>query len=156
MIVGDMPLLGKNGNLNKCVMEGQECSSCEYQKVCNLSGKKHKFHASGIVLNGIKFPSEIEGARYEQLLQLYHAGQISNLRLQVEFVINQKYVNAFSGEKMGRICYVADFMYTDMQSGVTVVEDTKGFETAVFKAKWRQVKEMYPQYDFRILKKEDV
>ena len=31
--------------------------------------------------------------------------------------------------------YVADFVYTDVETGETVVEDTKGFRTDVYKIK---------------------
>jgi hypothetical protein len=89
-------------------------------------------------------------------LLLLQAGEISNLKLQVEFVINQAYTDAETGERMRSVVYVADFVYFDMRTKRTVIEDTKGIETAVFRNKWRQIKELYPQYDRRILKRQDV
>ena len=47
----------------------------------------------------------------------------------------------FEGEGKNRHCvelackYVADFVYTDVEPGETVVEDTKGFRTEVYKIK---------------------
>ena len=115
-----------------------------------------KYHAKQTIVNGIKFPSILEANRYSQLLLLLRAGEIANLKLQVEFVINQAYTDAETGERMRSVIYIADFMYFDVRTKRTVVEDTKGIETAVFKIKWRQVKELYPQFDWRILKRRDV
>ena len=115
-----------------------------------------KYHSKQTIVNGIKFPSILEADRYQQLLLLLRAGEITNLKLQVEFVINQAYTDAETGERMRSVVYVADFVYFDMRTKRTVIEDTKGIETAVFKIKWRQIKELYPQYDFRILKRRDV
>ena len=115
-----------------------------------------KYHSKQTIVNGIKFPSILEADRYSQLLLLLRAGEITNLKLQVEFVINQAYTDAETGERMRSVVYVADFVYFDMRTKRTVIEDTKGIETAVFRNKWRQIKELYPQYDRRILKRRDV
>ena len=71
-------------------------------------------------------------------------------------MINQAYTDAETGERMRSVRYSADCMYFDMRTKRKVVEDTKGVETAVFKIKWRQVKELYPQYDWKILTRRDV
>lgn len=115
-----------------------------------------KYNSKQTIVNGIKFPSILEADRYQQLLLLLRAGEIANLKLQVEFVINQAYTDAETGERMRSVVYIADFVYFDMRTKRTVIEDTKGIETAVFRNKWRQIKELYPQYDRRILKRRDV
>jgi hypothetical protein len=115
-----------------------------------------KYHSKQTIVNGIKFPSILEADRYQQLLLLLRAGEIANLKLQVEFVINQAYTDAETGERMRSVVYVADFVYFDMRTKRTVIEDAKGIETAVFKIKWRQAKELYPQYDWKILRRRDV
>ena len=115
-----------------------------------------KYNSKQTIVNGIKFPSILEADRYSQLILMLRAGEITNLKLQVEFVINQAYTDAETGERMRSVVYVADFVYFDMRTKRTVIEDTKGIETAVFRNKWRQIKELYPQYDRRILKRRDV
>ena len=57
------------------------------------------------------------------------AGLISNLREQVSYEL----IPAQEGEKPCR--YIADFVYTDNETGQTVVEDTKGVLTDVYKIK---------------------
>lgn len=116
----------------------------------------NKFHSTPTIVNGIKFPSLLEANRYSQLILMRRSGEISGLKLQVEFVINQAYKDAVTGERMRPVIYVADFMYFDTTTKRTVVEDTKGFETSTFKNKWRQCREIYPEYDWRILTRKDV
>jgi len=48
--------------------------------------------------------------------------------------------------------YEADFQYYD--NGI-VVEDVKGKETALFRLKWKLVRRLYPQYDWRIISAKD-
>jgi len=115
-----------------------------------------KYHSKQTIVNGIKFPSILEADRYSQLLLLLRAGEISNLKLQVEFVINQAYTDAETGERMRSVVYVADFVYFDMRTKMAVVEDAKGIVTASFSNKFRQCRELYPCYDWRIVKRKDV
>ena len=115
-----------------------------------------KYHSKKTIVDGKVFPSKLEADRYRQLMLMQEAGVISKLRLQVEFVINQAYQDAFTGEKMRAVIYKADFTYLEHETKRMVAEDTKGMETPVFKNKWRQVKELYPEYDFRLLKRENV
>lgn len=95
--------------------------------------RPHKYNAQSITIDGIKFASKREGARYSDLKLLQRAGEISDLELQPEFplIINDKPVKIRStGFPNGRRCkYSADFRYIDTRTGRSVVEDTKGMDT---------------------------
>ncbi len=70
-----------------------------------------------------------EHDRAAQLKLMQRAGLISNLREQVPFVLIPAQRGA-DGKVVERECkYIADFVYTDNETGKTVVEDTKGFRT---------------------------
>ena len=115
-----------------------------------------KYHSIATEVNGIRFPSRLEAERYEELRLLERAGELSRLQLQVEFVIARAFKSAETGERFRSVFYVADFVYFEIGSGRWVVEDTKGVETSTFKNKWRQCREIYPEYDWRILKRKDL
>ena len=77
-------------------------------------------------VDGHTFDSKKEAKRYYELRLLEKAGKITNLRMQVKFVLipSQK----IDGKVVERECaYKADFVY--QENGQTVVEDTKGFRT---------------------------
>ena len=82
--------------------------------------------------------SEKEHKRAAELKLLERAGVISNLREQVPFELIPAQYGTCGLDLKGkpvRVClersckYIADFVYTDNQSGNTVVEDTKGVRT---------------------------
>jgi len=82
--------------------------------------------------------SKKEHNRAAQLKLWQRAGIISNLREQVPFeLIPAQYGDCgtdFKGKPV-RVCleksckYIADFVYTDNETGQTIVEDTKGVRT---------------------------
>lgn len=84
------------------------------------------------VVNGIKFDSKREAARYGELMLLWRAGEITELRLQPRFTLQEASMTP-NGDKIPTITYVADFSYID--HGELVVEDAKGVRTAVYKLK---------------------
>lgn len=86
-----------------------------------------KYHAVKTMVNGIRFDSRKEAHRYQELLLLEKAGEISALRLQVSYELIPK-------QKGERACiYKADFVYED--HGETIVEDVKGVRTDAYKIK---------------------
>lgn len=87
-------------------------------------------------VDGKKFHSAKECARYGELKLLERAGQITNLVLQPRFKL------------VANITYVADFQY--QEKGVLVVEDVKGVETQTFKIKKKLFKFCYPDLELRI------
>ena len=92
--------------------------------------------------DGIVFDSAKEARRWEQLLLLQRAGKITELQRQVEYeLIPAQYETypRFSkrGERLKdgqrllerKVVYVADFVYTDTETGENIVEDAKGVRT---------------------------
>lgn len=80
------------------------------------------------------YASRKEHRRANELRLLQRAGAISNLREQVryELIPTQRDSNGKLIERP--CCYIADFVYTD-RHGHTVVEDTKGVRTDVYRIK---------------------
>ena len=106
-----------------------------------------KYHNVNTVINGIKFDSKKEGARYLELLMLEKAGEITNLQLQKRFeIVPKKYEN-----KRARY-YVADFVYE--MNGKKIIEDVKSPITRknpVYSLKKALVLVNYPEYQFKEL-----
>ena len=87
---------------------------------------ERKYRNRKVELDGHLFDSKKEARRYAELRTAEKMGVISDLRLQVPFVLipSQK----IDGKVVERpLKYVADFVYTE--DGKPVVEDTKGFKT---------------------------
>lgn len=76
------------------------------------------------------FDSQRELNRWGELKLLQLAGEISNLRRQVEFTLIPK------RGRLRPIKYVADFVYDD-KNGKQVVEDAKGYRNRLYMLKWR-------------------
>lgn len=97
-----------------------------------------KYHSKKVVVDGVKFDSKREAARWKELSLLERAGEITDLQRQVKFKLIPTQ-REFSGEigkngryKKGKIIerecsYVADFTYKD-KKGRLVVEDVKGYK----------------------------
>ena len=76
-----------------------------------------KYGNKKVTIDGKKFDSKAEGARYVELKRLQEGGVISGLKTQEEFALP---VNGVL------VCkYLADFCYVD-SDGIRVVEDVKG------------------------------
>ena len=101
------------------------CKSCERQAamVCrgSLQAKASKHGNTKIEVDGIKFDSKREAARHLHLLMLLRAGMISDLNLQVPFVLQPAVV--LDGRKKPALRYFADFTY--LERGRLVIEDAK-------------------------------
>ena len=103
---------------------------------------RNKYRAVKTEVDGITFDSKAEAKRYVELKLLEKQGLIQNLELQPKFdcVVNDT-----------KVCtYRADFRYLDPskegshgQAGCTVVEDVKGYRTAVYKLKKRLVEALF-------------
>lgn len=98
-----------------------------------LNPKSSKYNAVKTEVDGIRFDSRKESARYEYLKTLEKAGVISDLILQPRFLLQEPFI--CDGKKERKIEYVADFQYT--QNGETIVEDVKSpaTRTAVYRLK---------------------
>jgi len=85
----------------------------------------NKYGNTRIDADGITFDSKAEYARYQELVLLERAGEISKLRVHVKYpiIVNGKLV-----------CnYIADFTY--FEGGREKVEDVKGVRTAAYRIK---------------------
>jgi len=115
-----------------------------------VRGKRNKFGVridevgkAERTVDGILFASKGEAARYQELVLLERAGQISGLKTHPRLPIE------IEGEK---ICeYRGDFEYRE--DGFPVIEDFKGKQTPEFKLKWKIVKVLYPELIFKITTK---
>lgn len=106
--------------------------------------KRNKFNAVKVDFDGMRFDSKAEMRRYGELRYMELAGQISRLE-----VHPKPPIKLGGGAK-----YYPDFRY--VENGKTVIEDVKGgmaTMTPVFRLKWRQAQELYPQYEWRIVTK---
>jgi hypothetical protein len=104
-----------------------------------------KYGNKKTVVDGIKFDSMREAARYRELKLLEKAGKITELQLQVEFVLapGVKYADK---RPTPPIRYIADFVYFEVVDAPKeiaptgkiyrhTVEDAKGMRTQVYKIK---------------------
>lgn len=80
--------------------------------------------ASGAVLH---FDSKKEARRYDHLTLRQQAGEIHDLRLQVDFTLQEAYTDP-EGRRVRAIRYRADFTYRE-RDGRLVVEDVKSKPT---------------------------
>ena len=91
-----------------------------------------KYHNIPTTIDGIRFDSRKEANRFYQLRLMERAGEISNLRRQVEYELIPAQKTP-AGRSVRPVKYVADFVYDD--HGKTVVEDVKGVKTREFRIK---------------------
>ena len=105
------------------------------------SGKPTKYHnkptervtASGAVLH---FDSQKEARRYDELSTLERVGEIRELRMQVDFTLQEAYTDG-EGRRVRAIRYRADFTYVQVKETIgeytfrdqLVVEDVKSRAT---------------------------
>ena len=91
--------------------------------------RKSKYGAQKTEYDGIMFDSKREALRWRELALLQRAGEITDLRRQVKYILVPAQVDENGKIAERAVSYVADFVYSDMRSGETVVEDAKGMHT---------------------------
>ena len=100
---------------------------------------RSKYGNKRVGFDGLYFDSKKERNRYILLSQLLKAGKISDLRMQVPYVLLPAIYETVEKQlktktKMVQRCaqravhYVADFVYKDKE-GNEIVEDSKGMKT---------------------------
>lgn len=98
----------------------------------------NKYHAKKVTLtlnDGTEhtFDSKHEAEVYQDLALRERAGEISNLQIQVPYVLIPK--QTASSGKIYRECkYIADFVYQD-SNNETIVADAKGYRTKEYQIK---------------------
>lgn len=114
-----------------------------------------KYKSAKCEIDGIAFDSKKEGKRYAFLKGMEEQGRISNLQMQVPYVLIKAQrepgtINSKGKEKPGKVIereckYIADFQYEC--NGETIVEDVKGYRRggayAVFTIKRKLMLEKY-------------
>lgn len=90
-----------------------------------------KYKNKKIEFNGILFDSKKEMRRFKELLLLEQAGAITDLQMQVKFVLIPAQYSTEEFTKTGKpkclereATYIADFVYKDLKGRIHV-EDTK-------------------------------
>lgn len=106
--------------------------------------RKAKYGNRKIIKDGQAFDSVKEARRWFELCLLEKAGEITDLRRQVEFPLlptqREESTEVYKrGENKGKpkpgkviekpVVYIADFVYKHTATGKIIVEDTKGFKT---------------------------
>lgn len=105
--------------------------------------RANKYNARKTLCDGHWFDSQKEANHYLLLKRLELAGEISDLRLQPKFRLQEGFVNN-EGNWVKKIDYFADFSY--VEAGVTIVEDVKSVATAreaTFRMKFKLVQFMH-------------
>lgn len=107
---------------------------------------RNKYYSKKISADGMIFDSKKEFKRWNELRILEKSGQIRDLKRQVKYVLipaqrEPDTIGPKGGIKHGRllereVAYIADFTYVEnlpfadeADTGVLVVEDTKGMRT---------------------------
>lgn len=103
-----------------------------------MTGSGKKYGNAKSEVDGEIFDSRKEARRYIELQWLLKDGTIKDLRRQVRFVLipaqrEPDIIGPRGGRKPGKliekeVAYMADFVYTDTETGETVVEDVKGYK----------------------------
>jgi hypothetical protein len=110
-------------------------TAAEARKLITGPTKRNKFGAKKTVVDGITFDSQKEARRFSELKKLRFEGEIAELELQPEFILEGKSGNPLEYDSGRQIKYRADFRYFDMRAQIWVIEDAKGFKTRDYKIK---------------------
>jgi hypothetical protein len=104
--------------------------------------RRAKYAAVPTVIDGIRFASKKEAARYQTLKLLEKAGEIHDLELQPKFPLHSPVKGrATLHQEVAK--YIADFRYRLGPKGLLVIEDVKGVKTAVYRLKKRMFEVQY-------------
>ena len=104
---------------------------------------KTKYNSKKIIIDDIKFMSKLEANCYVFLKPLF-----PSLELQPKYLLQSKFTR--SGKAMREINYIADFKFN--LNGYSIVIDSKGMETEVFKIKRKLLLYKYPEINFYTVK----
>lgn len=120
-------------------------SAAQYRQTKPKKLTKQKFNNTPCIVDGIRFASKKEGARYIVLRDRQTKGEISHLEVQPSFKLTVK------GEPLrydsGRqATYLADFAYFSPTENKRIVEDVKSpaTRTPVYKLKKALVQAIFP------------
>lgn len=104
--------------------------------------RRPKYGNKPCVVDGIRFASQLEAKRWQELKLLQRAGQISGLSRQPRYPID------VNGRRIA--IYVGDFSYVEGNM-LRVCEDVKSppTKTDLWRLKWKLVAALFPLVRFR-------
>ena len=141
----DIIILGNKGNIYDHISKNGGIKLI-YSKFKGLS-KENKYHNRKITIDNITFDSKLEAKRYTELKLLEKQGLIKNLILQPSYELIPSFKK--NNKTFRKTCYNADFSYYDVNLDKTIVEDTKGFKTDVYKIKKKLFEYHYPDFSIK-------
>jgi hypothetical protein len=94
----------------------------------------NKYHNTKVETLNCTFDSQKEFTYFHKLLLLENAGEITELKRQVEFELQPSF--KLNGKTIRAIKYIADFTYLDKQ-GVLHIIDVKGFRNEIYRLKYK-------------------
>ena len=103
---------------------------------------KRKYNNRKIEIDGYTFDSRLEADFYLRLTPLVKSGKIKELKIHPRYLLQEGFTK--NGKRFNPIYYVADFEVT-YDDGVTVIYDTKGMRTEVYKIKKKLFEYRYPE-----------
>lgn len=112
---------------------GQRSTSDMRDAPAERAQRNQKYGNTKVQDGGRTFDSKAEHKRWQYLVMLEKAREISNLRLQVPFELVPAQMTP-SGKKIRPTTYIADFCYDDLK-GAAICEDVKGVETPEYRLK---------------------
>lgn len=116
----------------------------EFRDLGKSLGKKNKYGAKSVIYNGRKYHSTGEANYAMELDWRKESGDIKAITPQypIKIVVNGVF-----------ICrYIIDFKI-ELKNGQIEYHEYKGAETDLFKIKWKLVKALYPEWNFKLIKK---
>lgn len=131
---------------------GKDAQAQIASKIAISATKSRKYKNKPATRGKLKFASQKEARRYDELALMLKAGKIRGLKLQPQFTLQEAYVTP-ENERIRAIRYVADFTYerltepdsTGRRYWLLVVEDVKSeaTRTAQYKIKRKMFFEKY-------------
>ncbi|MBV4450695.1 DUF1064 domain-containing protein [Clostridium tyrobutyricum] len=107
---------------------------------------RSKYKSEKIIVDGITFDSKDEAKYYEYLKHLKTYGMIENFELQPKFTLIPKF--KYKGKTERAATYTLDFLIYNLDGTKTYV-DVKGFSTQQGEFKFKLLKSLHPDMDFK-------
>lgn len=108
-----------------------------------VAKKASKYKNRKVECNGVQYDSKKEAARGAVLELKQRAGEVSELKRQVKFILQDSFKIPSKKTKQGfetikEITYIADFTY--FMGGEFYIEDVKGYKTPEYKIKAKMLR----------------
>ena len=123
--------------------------------VPNISDRsQNKYGAIKIMIDDHTFDSKLEAEYYLYLLEQLELGEIKEFSIQPVYELQPRFTKRINGKvkTYRKIEYRADFLVRD-KNNETLIIDTKGRETDIFKMKQKMFEYVYPDLHLLVVKK---